>query len=234
MAVLQIYHGSPGIVRRPDIERCKPHNDYGRGFYCTPDLELAKEWACQKGRDGFANSYELDADGLEVIDLDGPGFSILNWLAVLLANRLVRLSSPIMKQGALWLAENYLVDLSQADMVAGYRADDSYFGFARAFLRNEITLGQLETAIYLGNLGKQIMVKSPRAFARLAFIESTPADSTIYWPLREERELNALEEYEVLLSQTPQLEEPTALLPSRDLTIKPLMALPKEEVNAIL
>ena len=33
---------------------------YGRGFYCTEHVELAKEWACSTGRDGYANHYQLD------------------------------------------------------------------------------------------------------------------------------------------------------------------------------
>ena len=36
----------------------------------------------------------------------------------------------------------------------GYRADDSYFSFANAFLNNTISLEQLRKAMYLGKLGK--------------------------------------------------------------------------------
>ncbi len=47
---MKIYHGSPFEIPRPLLSRGKPHNDYGRGFYCTEDIEMAREWAC-KGKE---------------------------------------------------------------------------------------------------------------------------------------------------------------------------------------
>ena len=44
-----LFHGSPVIVKEPSLEKGKPYNDYGRGFYCTEHVELAKEWACASG-----------------------------------------------------------------------------------------------------------------------------------------------------------------------------------------
>ncbi|MCF0142741.1 MAG: DUF3990 domain-containing protein, partial [Parasporobacterium sp.] len=43
---LTIYHGSQQIVEVPRFGMGKPYNDYGQGFYCTENIELAKEWAC--------------------------------------------------------------------------------------------------------------------------------------------------------------------------------------------
>ena len=40
---ITLYHGSEKIVERPMFGEGKIHNDYGRGFYCTEHLELAKE-----------------------------------------------------------------------------------------------------------------------------------------------------------------------------------------------
>ena len=37
------YHGSENIIQTPDLKAGKKHNDYGQGFYCTQDLELAKK-----------------------------------------------------------------------------------------------------------------------------------------------------------------------------------------------
>ena len=61
---VQIYHGSSVIVEKPALSKGKMSNDYGRGFYCTEDVEMAKEWAC-KGKEppAFANVYELDLRG---------------------------------------------------------------------------------------------------------------------------------------------------------------------------
>ena len=42
-------------------------------------------------------------------------------------------------------------------MIIGYRADDSYFSFANAFLNNTLSLEQLKEAMYLGKLGEQVI-----------------------------------------------------------------------------
>ena len=43
--VKTLYHGSKDIIEHPRYGAGKPYNDYGRGFYCTESLDLAKEWA---------------------------------------------------------------------------------------------------------------------------------------------------------------------------------------------
>ena len=60
MSKLILYHGSPEIIQTPVFGKGKSYNDYGRGFYCTEHLELAKEWACTENTDGYANKYEID------------------------------------------------------------------------------------------------------------------------------------------------------------------------------
>ena len=45
LLLMIVYHGSPYLVSVPMFGEGNPHNDYGLGFYCTEDLELAKEWA---------------------------------------------------------------------------------------------------------------------------------------------------------------------------------------------
>ena len=235
--MLKLYHGSGVAVPRPQIELCRPHNDYGRGFYCTRSIDLAKEWACQQGIDGFVSAYELDVRELAVIDLNASGRCILHWLAVLLEHRLCRLSTPVMQQGAAWLAERFSVDISQADIVRGYRADDSYFGFARAFLRNEITLPQLSRAMRLGELGEQYMVRSPRGFVALRFAGSEAVDSAVYWTRREIRDKAARDAFQEIVSQRGSaLEASTgggaANMPP--LFISTLMAMSEEELHACL
>ena len=65
-----IYHGSERIIEKPEYGSGKPYNDYGRGFYCTEYIELAKEWACDEKHGGYANKYSLDLHGLNVLDLN--------------------------------------------------------------------------------------------------------------------------------------------------------------------
>lgn len=52
-----LYHGSENLIEKPQFGKGSLHNDYGRGFYCTENIELAKK------------------------------YNILNWLAILADNR---------------------------------------------------------------------------------------------------------------------------------------------------
>ena len=84
MAKIILYHGSPEIVEVPVFGKGKSYNDYGKGFYCTEHIELAKEWACTEGVDGYANRYEIETDGLNILNLSDDKFTILHWLALLM------------------------------------------------------------------------------------------------------------------------------------------------------
>lgn len=188
MEKLILYHGSPEIIRKPVYGAGKSYNDYGRGFYCTQHLELAKEWACTENADGYANQYEIDIEGLSVLNLSSDEYTILNWLALLMEYRIFRVSTPVMKRGTEWLRENCLIDLAPYDAVIGYRADDSYFSFARAFVNNEISLTRLSHAMRLGKLGEQFVLKSPAAFERIRFVSYEAADNTVYYARRKARD----------------------------------------------
>lgn len=183
-----LYHGSPEIIRVPVFGKGKSYNDYGQGFYCTEHLELAKEWACNENADGYANKYEIDTTGLSILNLSSDEYTTLHWLALLMNNRKFRVTTPVMKRGADWLKEHFLIDLSLYDAVIGYRADDSYFSFARAFMSNEISLSQLSYAMRLGKLGEQFVLKSPAAFEKIRFVSYEIADNTVYYAKRKARD----------------------------------------------
>ena len=135
-ASIELWHGSSHVIKHPEYGLVKPNNDYGRGFYCTRSVELAKEWACAGLDDGFANRYTLTTDGLLFLDLSQPPYTILNWLAMLVENRRFQPTTAVAAQGIEYLKQVFLPDASQADVIVGYRADDSYFSFARAFVNN--------------------------------------------------------------------------------------------------
>ena len=190
-----IFHGSSNIVEKPVFGKGKKYNDYGQGFYCTEHIELAKEWACTEGVDGYANRYEIETDGLNILNLSKEEYTVLNWLAILLENRVGRLSSPIEKRGREYLIQNFLPEYESYDVIIGYRADDSYFSFARAFVSNTISLKQLWYAMKLGKLGEQFVLKSEKAFAAICFLDYTYADSSIYYPRRKARDEKARNAY---------------------------------------
>lgn len=191
MEKIILYHGSSEIIKKPELEKGKLYNDYGQGFYCTEHIELAKEWACTEGTDGYANKYELDISGLNILKLSDDEFAILHWLALLVEHRRFRISTPMIKRGEEWLKENYLIDLSNYDLVIGYRADDSYFSFARAFLGNEISLEQLSYAMQLGKLGEQIVLKSSKSFEAIKYVSFERADNSEYYAKRKVRDEQA-------------------------------------------
>ena len=68
--VIDLYHGSPNILEKPIFGQGKKYNDYGLGFYCTYSLEMAKEWAAGKDKDGYANHYKLDCSELNILELN--------------------------------------------------------------------------------------------------------------------------------------------------------------------
>lgn len=195
MGKLTLYHGSPEMIEVPEFGKGKLYNDYGRGFYCTESLELAKEWACTEGIDGYANQYEIETEGLKILNLSSEEYTILHWLTLLLTYRKIRLSTPIMKRGAEWLKEHFSIDIEEYDVIIGYRADDSYFSFARAFVNNEISLEQLSRAMKLGKLGEQFVLKSEKAFQTIKFVSAKNADNTVYYSKRKIRDDKARETY---------------------------------------
>ncbi len=186
-----LYHGSSEIIREPQYGKGKCYNDYGRGFYCTEHLELAKEWACTLGVDGYANQYEINLADLNILRLSDEQYTILHWLALLMEHRQVRISTPVMKRGIEWLRQNFLLDIKGYDLIVGYRADDSYFSFARAFVNNEISLKQLSYAMRLGRLGEQFVLKSKKAFAAIQFVDYIIADNSKYYIKRKIRDDDA-------------------------------------------
>ena len=132
-----VYHGSDHIIERPKYGYGKIYNDYGVGFYCTENQNMAKEWGVSADKNGYANRYEIECDGLKVLNLNS--------------------------------LQNFHLDYEKADIIIGYRADDSYFSFAADFINGAISYRQLSNAMRLGKLGQQFVLKSRRAFERLEF-----------------------------------------------------------------
>lgn len=194
-----IYHGSQEVVKQPLYGYGRLHNDYGQGFYCTEDPELAREWASKSIEGGFANAYDFDATKMRILDL--TEYNMISWVALLLANRTIRYASPIEKNAAQYLTDHFLPDTDGYDVIIGYRADDSYFSYARAFLSNTISLQQLNTAMQLGDLGIQVCLKSPRSFDAIRFLNAEPTDGGTYYPRYIQRDERAREAYYSLLEQ---------------------------------
>ena len=129
-----VYHGSDHIIEVPVYNGSKRTNDYGYGFYTTESLELAKEWACSDNTNGFANSYEVELNGLNILNLNAPEYNILNWLAILTKYRSYWQKTSIAEEAKNYLQQHFFVDPTPYDVIIGYRADDSYFSFVQDFV----------------------------------------------------------------------------------------------------
>ena len=191
-----IYHGSKDIIEKPEFGKGNKKNDYGLGFYCTENVELAKEWACSNNEtNGYANQYEIDLSAYKVLDLREEKYSILNWMALLLKFRTFDVNTLISAEAKEYILENFYVNVEEYDVIIGYRADDSYFSFAKDFINNTISVEQLAEAMRLGDLGIQIVLKSKRAFDTIKYISYELAESKEYYVKRVSRDKKARETY---------------------------------------
>lgn len=193
--MITLYHGSNQIVEVPAFGKGKEHNDFGVGFYCTESVELAKEWAVSSISNGFCNQYTIDTEYLKILNLNSPDYTILNWIAVLLKHRVFPIKTPIARRAKQYLLDHFYVNVNAFDIVTGYRADDSYFDFAEAFVNNALSVNQLARAMKLGKLGEQVVIKSKYAFSLLQYQGFDTAEKDTYYVLRKARDNDANQSY---------------------------------------
>lgn len=181
--IITLFHGSEQIVETPEFGLGRKNNDFGLGFYCTENEDLAKEWAVSSLRSGFTNRYTLDTEYL-----NSPNYTILNWIAVLVEHRLSSIKTPVARRVKRYLIDNFGINVNAYDLITGYRADDSYFDYAESFLNNGISVEQLARAMRLDKLGEQIVLKSKFAFDRIQYEGFDLAEKEKYYVLRKSRD----------------------------------------------
>lgn len=200
MKLVTLYHGSNHIIKKPLYNFGKKDNDFGVGFYCTQEIELGKEWACQNKGLGIVNKYTLDMSKLNTLYLNTNNYSILHWLSMLVQNREVDDIENI--EALNFLKKNFTIKIEDYDLIIGYRADDSYFTFARDFINDAITLQTLYRAMTLGKLGLQYVLKSKKAFDTIVFNEAIEVSPEMYYSKYKERDTLARDNYRKL-KQSP-------------------------------
>ncbi len=198
---ITIYHGSSRIVEAPVFGEGKKNNDFGLGFYCTKSNELAKEWAVSSLRDGFSNRYTLDTEYMNILNLNSPDYTILNWIAVLVEHRIFSIKTPVARRAKQYLIDHCSVNVNTFDLITGYRADDSCFHYAEAFLNNGITVEQLALAMKHGKPGEQIVIKSQFAFSKIKYDGFENAEKNTYYVLRKARNDDANKMYLEMLDE---------------------------------
>lgn len=166
MGKIILYHGTPDKIVTPFFGGGDDKHDYGRGFYLTENIDLAKEWAVCRPNDknGWVHKYELDTDGLEILDFKEK--DVLSWLAELMKHRDAADSKRYRVLAAKFI-EKYGIDTASYDVIKGWRADASYFYIAKEFVRDNIDIEILEELLSLGGLGIQYCIKTELAYSKL-------------------------------------------------------------------
>lgn len=170
MGKIILYHGTSDKVVTPTFGHGEEKHDYGKGFYLTEDVALAKEWAVCRPNDthGWVHQYELDTEGLNILDFQNE--NVLNWLAELMKHRDAADSKRYRMLAGKFI-DKYGIDTSGYDVIKGWRANASYFYIAKEFVKDNIDMDILEELLSLGGLGIQYCIKTELAYARLVEME---------------------------------------------------------------
>ena len=166
MSKIVLYHGTPNKEVIPAFGLGDEKHDYGKGFYLTEDIELAKEWAvCRPtATNGWVHKYTLDIEELKILDFEQK--SVLAWLAELMKHRAAADSKRYRVLSEKFI-KKYGIDTDEYDVIKGWRANASYFYIAKEFVRDNIDVDILEKLLFLGGLGIQYCIKSEKAYSRL-------------------------------------------------------------------
>lgn len=161
-----LFHGTPAETVVPTYGLGDEKHDYGKGFYLTEDMELAKEWAvCRPDRqNGWVHKFALELDGLRILDFQE--LDVLAWIAELMKHRNASDSKRYRVLAAKFI-ERYGVDTEGYDVIKGWRANASYFYIAKEFVRDNVDVDVLEDLLSLGGLGIQYCLKTPKAYENL-------------------------------------------------------------------
>ena len=166
MSKIVLYHGTSDKIISPTYGLGNEKHDYGKGFYLTESIELAKEWAVCKPNDtnGWVHKFILDTEGLKILDFQDK--NVLAWLAELMKHRDAS-DSKRYRMLAERFIDKYGIDSSEYDVIKGWRANASYFYIAKEFVRDNVDLDILEELLSLGGLDIQYSIKSKLAYSKL-------------------------------------------------------------------
>jgi len=157
VAKLLLYHTGFHERRSPDIRAGWKNADFGQGYYLTPDRDFARRWATErKGESTFVNVYELDTDGLNLLELDRGEA----WFDYIFRNRAGQPDT-----------------MPEYDVILGPVANDTLYDLmgmtTSCFLERETSLRILN----LGPVYTQAVIKTDRAVAQLRFLEASKLTS---------------------------------------------------------
>ena len=195
-----LYHGSEFIIDPPVFGKGEASNDYGLGFYMTRYPELAAEWACHgSNKSGIVNKYEVYMNDLKVLNMDEEPLE--HWISILVQNRDNRVglgAREFMNQ----FIQKYPINTAGYDVIKGWRADDSYYAFIRAFFSAALSLEQLRVAMRLGEYGTQYCLISEKSFKQVKHIGNYEVNAEEYYMKRCARDIKAKESFDNIENKT--------------------------------
>ena len=170
MEKITLFHGTSNRIVVPTYGLGEKKHDYGKGFYLTDNLNLAKEWAVCKPDDenGWVHQYKLDTDQLKILDFQEK--DVLSWLAELMKHRDASDSKRYRVLSKKFI-EKYGIDTEGYDVIKGWRANASYFYIAKEFVRDNIDMDILTELLSLGGLGIQYCIKSRLEYEHLQEVQ---------------------------------------------------------------
>ena len=182
---ISLFHGNPDFDFIPKFGCGRDYHDYGNAFYCTPSFDSAAEWACLRKTEQTAYVYEYKLSvpidiSPEVRILDFDKLDAVYWISALLQHRYDDELRPELLDRREEFIKKYPTNCDKFDIIYGWRADDKFFALVRDFLNALITLETAKEAILLGDLGKQLVVKSERAYSWIKNVNKSELSSDDY------------------------------------------------------
>ena len=164
---MKLYHGTDAFFERPDLSLCRPYKDFGRGFYLTPDLAVAKRMA---ERCAERSDWQGAPEYVYVYDFDDSGWSDLN---------VRRFAPTVNEEFAMFVMANRQVRTSVADhnrdnrydIVIGPIADDKMGVLFRRFEDGEVSLDYLVNELKFKKLSMQYAFHTSKGLSKLILKE---------------------------------------------------------------
>lgn len=153
--MIELFHGGCSRFDCINLDECRNHRDFGKGFYLTPNQEHAMERAVFKGRiygkHPVVMNFIFDDDaattnGLKILDFGNGG---QEWAEFVFNNR---------------EEENYTSDW---DIVIGPIADDGLRDKLLKVKRGELPVAQLSTEIKYYQITKQYCFRTEQSLKYL-------------------------------------------------------------------
>lgn len=153
-----LYYGSNTIIKNIDIEKCKPHKDFGRGFYLTSIESQAAT---------FARRIHERQGGI-----GKPTVSIFEFLPVESKNSTVLRFNKLDWDWAWFVLRNrYFRNIKETkyDIIIGPVGDDDMFRLFQLFVDDIISKEDVINKMKYKKLNDQYCFKSQGAISSLSY-----------------------------------------------------------------